>query len=954
MELPRAVGLGTACGWAPLLLTLALTGAPPVASAAESPTQEEAAAIAEEAFVYGFPIVLDYQFLHATFVAAGTPAYKGPFNQVHPDARVYTPDDTAVQTPNSDTPYATLGADLRAEPLVICTPEIEEGRYFSVQLVDMYTFNYGYAGTRTTGNGAACHLVAGPGWQGEKPKGIDRVFRSESPFGLIVFRTQLFGPDDLANVKRIQAALSARPLSDFLGQPAPAAAPAMDWPKPGGDGFGKGFPELLDFLLRMLPAEGPAAGEKPLRERIARIGIGPGRTQPFAGLPKTVQEAVLRGFAAASKEIDARVAGLGSDVNGWRIGVAAGPRSFFDGDWLLRAAGARAGIYGNDAAEATYPFTRHDSEGHPLDGSRYRYVLRFEPDALPPVEAFWSITMYYSGSQFLVPNPIHRYHVDSGMLADLERDPDGSIPIYIQHESPGAGKEPNWLPAPEGPIFLVMRLYVPREAPPSVLPPGQGSWKPPPVEATGRVPVAKEQRRGDKSHESVIRTDELYGDDPFFQGPRGWPYWNELDHPRPIQEPNLWPDMQSTYFLGQLDVPAGGVLTLRGAYPHARYLEVAAYRWEKNTYVSAGALSGEEIEPDPGSTNPFRPGADRLAGKRDFTVRVAASDAPTGGDAREANTVHVGAGGGKVQLVIRIYLPDPGFDGAGWGPATAPDTAGASLPRYEATLADGTRLDAGQVAERLVHRIPGNTKTPLGIDQWIALVHAKDNDPALTPATAPARQPNRWHKYWRFPYSIVGAFKTPAEQAKIPWQGAMDGGGDPYTEYLYTFLSREFGPVYVMRGRMPTFPDTWGGDDGAALAVMPEAQVQYWSVVSGEAVPSGAIVDGINDMQVPLDAERNYTIVVSRREDRPRNATAENGVAWLEWSPRGEGLQDPRNRTAFGILMMRVMAADPGWKQGPGAVTRPGTEEDVMGPYLPRGEYTDKARFEAEGPGGTH
>jgi hypothetical protein len=243
----------------------------------------------------------------------------------------------------------------------------------------------------------------------------------------------------------------------------------------------------------------------------------------------------------------------------------------------------------------------------------------------------------------------------------------------------------------------------------------------------------------------------------------------------------------------------------------------------------------------------------------------------------------------------------------------------------------------------------GATRPPVTAAQWEGLVRARDNDPSLDPATAPARRVPKWEKFWTLRYSVVGAFKPPEERARIPFAGAMEGGGDPSTQYLITWLSRKFGPVYVMRGRMPSFPDTFAGADGRGLAVMPAAQTRYWSLVSCEAAPSGQIVDGLTDMQVPLDREGNYTIVVSRPEDRPANATAANGVAWLTWSPRGEGVDSPLNRTDFGMLMLRIMANDPGWAQSPDHVTKPGEEEAVMGPYLPRGEYTDKATFEASG-----
>jgi hypothetical protein len=271
------------------------------------------------------------------------------------------------------------------------------------------------------------------------------------------------------------------------------------------------------------------------------------------------------------------------------------------------------------------------------------------------------------------------------------------------------------------------------------------------------------------------------------------------------------------------------------------------------------------------------------------------------------------------------------------------------LPTYEGTLADGTQLSAAQVLKQFARPFSGGTTQPLSAEQWEQLLHAKDNDPTLDPATAPARNPPRWEKFWTLKYSIQGAFKTPATRAKIPYLGAMEGGGDPTTQYLLTYLSRKFGPVYVMRGKMPTFPNTYAGKDGKGLAVMPDAQTQYWSIVSCEAAPSGQIVDGLTDFQVPLDADGNYTIVVSRPEDRPRNTTAEHGVAWMSWSSRGEGLDDPRNRPDFGMLILRIMANNPTWANRPDKITAPGTEETIMGPYFPRGVYTTKEQFEING-----
>ena len=269
-------------------------------------------------------------------------------------------------------------------------------------------------------------------------------------------------------------------------------------------------------------------------------------------------------------------------------------------------------------------------------------------------------------------------------------------------------------------------------------------------------------RPGDKSLENVIRTDERYGDDGLFFGPRGWGYWNFLENPRPIQNPNLWPDMQSTYFIGQFSMPAGSSLTLRGEFPRARYFKFALYKSQNNTFVSIGQdLGGPDIVPDPGSTNPFKVGADRLGDARSYTLHIVAEDAPSDASRRVENTLYVGKEGGTLQSVIRIYLPDEGSDGAGWAPATSP-SATTGFPRYEATLADGTRLNHDGVVKQLGRPMEGNTAQPFTTDQWIALVDNKNNDPTLDPATAPARKDGRWQKYWNIKYSIVGSFKTPS------------------------------------------------------------------------------------------------------------------------------------------------------------------------------------------------
>jgi hypothetical protein len=167
------------------------------------------------------------------------------------------------------------------------------------------------------------------------------------------------------------------------------------------------------------------------------------------------------------------------NINGWLVGSAFGDRAFYNGNWLLRAAGAVAGIYGNDAAEAVYPLCKFDASGQPPDGSKHDYTLTFAAGQYPPVNAFWSVTMYDGKTQLLIKNPINRYLINSPMMPNMKKNADGSLTLYIQNKPPGKEKESNWLPAPDGPIYLVMRLYWPKTEPPSILPPGEGTWKPP-------------------------------------------------------------------------------------------------------------------------------------------------------------------------------------------------------------------------------------------------------------------------------------------------------------------------------------------------------------------------------------------------------------------------------------------------------------------------------------------
>jgi hypothetical protein len=444
----------------------------------KAPGIEETKAIAEEGFIYGLPLVMNYAVMYEYSVDKNSGQYKAPFNQILNEPRVFTYEDTAIVTPNSDTPYSLVFLDLRAEPIVLSVPAVDKSRYYSVMLTDGNTFNYGYIGSRATGPEAGDYLVVGPNWKGETPPGIKQVFQSSTDFSLAAYRTQLINADDMPNVVKVQSGYKVQPLSAYLKQPAPPAAPAIDFPKINTEMVKTNFFEYLDFALQFAPA-GPE--EKAIREKLASIGIGPGKTFNFKDLSLEHKAAILLGMKEGESKVEKYLAAGQKDINGWKVGSLFGDRAFYNGDWLKRAAAAKGGIYGNDAVEAMYPLSKTLASGEALDGSKHQYTLTFPKGQLPPVNAFWSVTMYDGKTQLLIKNPIDRYLINSPMIPQMKTGEDGSLTLYIQKDSPGADKESNWLPAPDGPIYLVMRLYWPSTEAPSILPPGEGNWKPPAV-----------------------------------------------------------------------------------------------------------------------------------------------------------------------------------------------------------------------------------------------------------------------------------------------------------------------------------------------------------------------------------------------------------------------------------------------------------------------------------------
>lgn len=435
-------------------------------------TPDEARAIAKEAYLYGFPVVEMYKRLYTQAVDKGGANYKAPFNHIGNTAQVFTPKDIALPTPNADTPYSFVWMDLRSEPLVLTLPKIEDNRYYSVQLIDLYTQNIAYLGTRSTGNNGGHYMIAGPDWKGQQPVDVDRVVYSESTIAYALYRTQLFDEKDLNKVKQIQNGYKVQSLSSYVKQAPAAKAPKIDWPKPTAT-MTEG-PQLFRYLNFMLAFAAPQDSEKDLLARFAKIGIAPGEPFKVSQLTAEQRKALEEGIADARTEYSAfkkdkvdthQVSG--SDLYG--------NRDHLQNNYLYRFAGAELGIFGNSPSEAVNLRYTIDSEGKPANGARHSYTVHFAKDQLPPADAFWSLTMYDAKTRLLVPNHKKRYLINSRMLDRLKRDADGGLTLALQHHEPPKDEQNNWLPAPPGPFYAVLRMYLPK---PEVV---NGQWSLPPL-----------------------------------------------------------------------------------------------------------------------------------------------------------------------------------------------------------------------------------------------------------------------------------------------------------------------------------------------------------------------------------------------------------------------------------------------------------------------------------------
>lgn len=434
-----------------LLKGAAVIAASPVLPAIAQDVRQQA----REAYIYTYPMVKNYLTMYQYALEPGGSQYKGPLNTMTSIARVYTPEDTAIITPNSDTPYSFIVFDLRAEPVVVTMPAIEKERYYSLQLIDLYTNNVDYLGTRVDGNDGGDFLITGPGWKGEVPEGIKRVIEMPTTLAIGIVRTQLFSPSDLVKVKETQAGYKAAPLSSYAGTPAPPPLPPVNWMPISDELMVTDYWQLASFLLQFAP---PYPGDEGERQNLAKLAIREGAAWPRPDLSPDDHAAMKEVAVATEKEIRDEAGRLTDSSK------LFGTPEFMKGRYMVRAAAAQGGIYGNSVQEALYVIYAFDADKTPLDGKAGKYTLTFTDETLPPVDAFWSLTMYDRPKQLLVDNPIGRYLINSPMLTGLKRNGSGEIVLYLQHESPGTELEANWLPAPDETFYAVMRLYLPKPA----------------------------------------------------------------------------------------------------------------------------------------------------------------------------------------------------------------------------------------------------------------------------------------------------------------------------------------------------------------------------------------------------------------------------------------------------------------------------------------------------------
>jgi hypothetical protein len=447
----------------------------PVASPAgghSAITEQEAHAIGVDAYLYFYPLItMDVTRKQSTNVEAGKELGKGPMN-LFINLPAYPPADfKGVVRPNFDTLYSSAWLDLTKEPVIVSAPDTH-GRYYLLPMMDMWTDVFASPGWRTTGTEAAHFLITPPGWTGEAPSGTTRI-SSPTPYVWIIGRTQTNGPADYEAVHKIQAGYKITPLSEWGKTPTPPKAtidPSVDMktpPKVLVDTMPAG--KFFAYAAELLKHEPPHLTDQPIIAQLKKIGIEPGKGFDLDKADPAVRAALASALEDAQHLMAWKMPTLARYANGWSMNTDT--MGVYGNYYLKRAIVAQFGLGANVPEDAIYPAALVDQAGKPLDGTN-TYTLHFEKDALPPVGAFWSVTVY-DADGFQVANPLNRFALSSWM--PLNYNPDGSLDLYIENESPGAGKEVNWLPAPKDRFNLLMRLYAPKSEALT------GKWNPPPV-----------------------------------------------------------------------------------------------------------------------------------------------------------------------------------------------------------------------------------------------------------------------------------------------------------------------------------------------------------------------------------------------------------------------------------------------------------------------------------------
>ena len=390
-----------------------------------------------------------------------------------------------------------------------------------------------------------------------------------------------------------------------------------------------------------------------------------------------------------------------------------------------------------------------------------------------------------------------------------------------------------------------------------------------------------------------------------------------------------FPEESATYWMSRFALPAGSKLILRGRYPYARYISLNAY----SDAAPTDTLSDIAIEPDPGSTNPFVRGNRRDLPKRSWHVTVL--DEPVVED-RAPNTLYAAPNatdvGAAIEVFYRVYEPDRG---------SGRFLGGTPLPKIELQLADGSALHGEEACEAINDSNRDITVDTTPAEQWQAARAA----PPCDGATNPAYDPVRWERFFTYEYaalSVISDCTEAGRQARRADTPEVEGGNysNRDSAYIYSHLAQEFGPVVVINGRLPRTPQTRGGPD-----IMTRGQMRFWSLCTGESRVTTFTPDCLSDRQILRRTGRDYTVVVSKKADRPANADSRCGVAWLEWPERGDGVGD----AGYALLIMRNMLVTPSFAQAIQRVTEAGTEPDVMGPYFPQASYSSVEDFEARG-----